>query len=70
MRKKFLIFVPLLVLTACATTPTGPSVLVLPGTGKNFEQFNRDDLVCRDFALRGLSAVSYTHLTLPTIYSV
>lgn len=44
----------LLALAGCATTPTGPSVLVLPGTGKNFDQFNRDEVYCRDYAMRGL----------------
>ena len=37
-------------LTACATVPTGPSVMVLPGNGKNFEQFRADDAVCRQWA--------------------
>jgi hypothetical protein len=37
-------------LTACAHVPTGPSVMVLPGTGKNFEQFQVDDAVCRQWA--------------------
>jgi hypothetical protein len=41
-----------LLLTACATVPTGPSILVLPGTGKNFEQFQVDDAVCRQWALQ------------------
>ena len=36
---------------ACATLPTGPSVMVLPGTGKTFEQFHSDDFMCRHFAL-------------------
>ena len=40
------------VLTACATVPTGPSVMALPGTGKNFDQFQADDAVCRDWARR------------------
>src|SRR6266478_2824964 len=39
-------------LTACATVPTGPSVLVLPGAAKNFEQFQTDDAVCRQWALQ------------------
>ena len=39
-----------LLLTACATIPTGPSVMVLPGNGKNFEQFQTDDAVCRQWA--------------------
>jgi len=45
--------VPLLAtlfLAACATVPAGPSVMVLPGTGKNFEQFQADDAVCRLWA--------------------
>jgi hypothetical protein len=35
---------------ACASVPTGPSVMVLPGTGKNFDQFQVDDAVCRQWA--------------------
>jgi len=30
-------------LSACATIPTGPSVMILPGRGKTFEQFQTDD---------------------------
>ena len=40
----------LLMLGACVSVPDGPSVMVLPGTGKNFEQFRSDDYVCRQFA--------------------
>jgi hypothetical protein len=32
-----------LVLSACASVPTGPSVLVLPGGGKPWEQFSQDE---------------------------
>jgi uncharacterized protein YcfJ len=39
-----------LLLTACATVSTGPSVMVLPGNGKNFEQFQADDAICRQWA--------------------
>src|SRR5207237_668751 len=39
-----------LLMTACATIPTGPSVMVLPGNGKNFDQFQTDDAVCRQWA--------------------
>ena len=42
--------------TGCATVPTGPSVLVLPGTAKNFEQFQADDAVCRQWALQQTGA--------------
>lgn len=37
-------------LTACATVPTGPSVMVFPGNGKSFEHFQSDDAVCRQWA--------------------
>jgi hypothetical protein len=37
-------------LAGCASAPTGPSVLVLPGTGRSFDQFRADDYACRQFA--------------------
>jgi len=37
-------------LGACTTMPSGPSVMVLPGTGMGFEQFRIDDAECRQFA--------------------
>lgn len=40
----------LLALAACATVPSGPSVMSLPGTGKSFDQFRADDHECRQFA--------------------
>ncbi|MBI1965541.1 MAG: hypothetical protein HYS46_04765 [Betaproteobacteria bacterium] len=40
----------LLALAACTTVPTGPAVMVLPGTGKSFDQFRFDDGACRQFA--------------------
>jgi hypothetical protein len=40
-----------LLLSACATVPTGPSVMVLPGNGRNFEEFQADDAACRQWAL-------------------
>ena len=39
-----------LVVAACASIPTGPNVLVLPGNGKSFEQFQTDDAVCRQWS--------------------
>jgi len=41
------------VLAGCATTPPtpmGPSVLVLPGSTKTFDQFKVDDNECRNYA--------------------
>jgi hypothetical protein len=40
-----------LALAGCASTPPGPSVMVLPGTGKSFDQFRSDDFECRQYAL-------------------
>jgi hypothetical protein len=45
-----LILLPLL--GACATAPTGPTVMVLPGSGISFEQFQADDAACRQWAAR------------------
>jgi hypothetical protein len=39
-----------LVLGACTVMPAGPSVMVLPGTGRNVESFRTDDIACRDYA--------------------
>jgi len=38
------------VLAGCVTMPTGPSVQVMPGAGKSFEQFQADDSACRQWA--------------------
>jgi outer membrane lipoprotein SlyB len=40
----------LLLLGACVSVPTGPSMLVLPGSGKNFDQFRADEYDCRQYA--------------------
>jgi hypothetical protein len=40
--------VPLL--ASCATVPAGPGVMVLPGAGKPYEQFQADDAACRQWA--------------------
>jgi len=40
-----------LLLAGCATPPpSGPGILVLPGSSKNFDQFRFDDQECRSFA--------------------
>lgn len=40
----------LLLLGGCVSMPTGPGVMVLPGTGKSFDQFRADDMDCRQYA--------------------
>jgi len=48
---KALLVIPLVVLAGCASAPpSGPSVMVLPGSGKSFDQFKFDDYDCRQFA--------------------
>lgn len=37
-------------LTGCAHLPSGPSVMVLPGSTMSFEQFQQDDYTCRQYA--------------------
>ena len=37
-------------LGGCATLPTGPSVMALPAPGKSFEQFQAEDVACRQWA--------------------
>ena len=43
-----------LLLTACVTVPEGPSVMVLPGSGKSFDQFQLDDYSCRQYAKQSI----------------
>lgn len=48
--KRIFIFVSSIFLTACASTPSGPGVMVLPGSGKSFDHFRFDDHECRQYA--------------------
>jgi len=50
LRWSLLLLVAVVRLSGCAAIPTGPSVMVLPGRGKTFEQFQTDDAVCRQWA--------------------
>ena len=50
---KRLLLLPLaaaLVLGGCVTVPTAPTVMVLPGPQKSFEQFQNDGLSCQQYA--------------------
>lgn len=46
----FLTLLVILMVSGCATVPTGPTVSVMPGNGKSFEQFQADDAICRQWA--------------------
>lgn len=54
MRSTALLIAAALSISACATVPAGPSVMVLPGAGKSFEQFQADDATCRQWAAQGI----------------
>ena len=44
-----------LLLGACATLPDGPGAMVLPGTGKSFDEFRANDAECRQYASSQIS---------------
>lgn len=46
----------LLALAGCASLPSGPSVMALPGSGKAFDQFRADEAMCRNFASQSIGA--------------
>ncbi len=49
-RSSFFFLATGLLLAGCVRVPTGPDVMVLPGNGKSFEQFQYDDAICRQWA--------------------
>lgn len=53
--KKVFVTVAAVVIAGCASAPTGPSVMVLPGGGKTAEQFQGDDAKCRQMATNELA---------------
>lgn len=50
--------VGLLLLGACTVIPTGPNVMVLPGTGQTVERFRDDDIFCRNYAFAQIGGKS------------
>ena len=51
-----LLLTPALLLAACVTVPSGPTVMVLPGTGKSFEAFQADNFDCQHYAQAAIGA--------------
>ena len=51
--KRSVPFAASVLLSACVSVPSGPSVMVLPGARASFEQFARDEALCRDWAAGG-----------------
>jgi hypothetical protein len=54
-------------LSGCATIPHGPSVMVLPGSSKSFEQFQADDAVCRQWASQQVETTAQKASTESTV---
>jgi hypothetical protein len=50
--------VALAILGGCATLPSGPSVTVLPGSSKGFDQFRADDHACRQYGQEQIGGVT------------
>ena len=51
MKRTLFALAAVVLVAGCATPPpSGPSVMVLPGSGKSFDQFRYDDNECRQFA--------------------
>ena len=57
-KQRLLLLSALVVLSGCATMPTGPMVPVMPGPGKPFEVFMADDGVCRQWAQQQIGGAS------------
>lgn len=49
-----------LMLAGCVSVPTGPSIMVLPGTGKSFDQFRYDEGACRQYAYESIGGQTAT----------
>lgn len=63
MKKIILSACALFTLAACSTVPSGPSVLVLQGSTKTFEEFRHDESYCRDYALQKIGGQSAGKMT-------
>ena len=50
MRRWPLAIVAGLLLAACSTVPSGPTVMALPGSAKSADEFHSDDAACRQTA--------------------
>jgi len=48
--KRFICIASAVIVSGCATMPTGPSVMVLPAPGKPFSKFQEEDANCRRWA--------------------
>ncbi len=66
-RMKCSLVFAVLLLFGCATVPSGPSVMVLPGYGKSFDQFQVDDVLCRQWASQQIGQSPQDTITQNTV---
>lgn len=45
-------------LASCASIPSGPSIMALPGSGKTFDQFREDNSYCKQYATEQVSGTT------------
>jgi hypothetical protein len=67
LKKCVMLILVLGVVSACGTVPTRPSVMVLPGAGKPFDQLQLDDTVCRQFAQQQIGVAPAQAATQSTV---
>ncbi len=58
LKRLFIVLLMAGTLGACASMPTGPSVMTLPGAGKSFDQFRADDFTCRTYAYQQIGGIT------------
>ena len=56
--KRYLPLTSALLLGACVTVPTAPSVVALPGKNKSFDQFQADAFACQQFAQQSVGGAA------------
>ena len=61
-RRATLVIAAGVAIAACARVPTGPSVMVLAGSGKPLEQFQTDDRACRQSAAQEIESAKRSEL--------
>ncbi len=57
-RLTFTLLAAALITAGCATFPTGPSIMALPGQRMSFDQFRADDYECRNYAAQSVGGPS------------
>jgi hypothetical protein len=70
MKKSIIAVMVLGTLAGCASLPNGPSVAVMPASGKPFEVFAAEDVQCRQFAQQSIGTSASQNATDSEIKSI